>query len=1066
MKRYASLLGGAVILLVLAMSAVPTYAQEQSGSIQGTIKDAQGGVLPGVTVEVKNQETGSVQTTVTDGSGTYRFPALPPGRYDINATLQGFGPGKNPNVVLPLGQVLTINLTMPLAGVTETVQVTSESPLIDVKQNATVTVVSAERIERIPKGRDFTNVLAAVPGANIEARAGGISVGGASGSENRFIVDGIDTTNLQNGASGKTFITDFMNEVQAKTSGYNAEFSGATGGVVNAVTKSGTNTFRGSAGFYYRNNGPTGVDNKDDSSFWTGKQRRELRLNPTNTTVAEYITRPLDKEPVWEPVFEGGGPIIRNKLWYYGGYAPVRTHTTRTVTFATPVAGAPATQTFKRNSPVHRLTSNVMWQVSNALRARFAYNPQWDRVRGSLPGIEPNGTSTSNAATNYGLPGENRWNTSYAGTLDWTARSNFYVKFEGGYYFTDRETLGNGTQLRHSMDGNITVFPNVPADLVQPSGYIDNPSTSKTVTDKLDRLSFSATGTWFKRGFGEHAIKGGVRLERIGNTRDVGAIQPTITFHWDQPYTSSTGVQSRGTFGYFEVSRGVLGVGDIHSNNIGLFIQDGWSPTSRLTINAGLRTESERVPFYTPGKGNEGIEFGFGDKLAPRLGFAYDIRGDGKWKLSSSFGRYFDITKLEMPRGSLGGEQWHIYYYPLNTLNWKGINCQEADPSCPGPLLEVSTLRFGSNEPENPETAGVMTKYFGAPRNLIQDDMKPMTSQEFTIGLDHELTRVMSLGVRYQRKSVLHTIEDFGWNEDGTEFYFIGNPGEGYIGGLNFLWGQPNPETGFTPTPLYNPANTGGKVFSQVKPVRDYDSVELSLEKRLANRWSAVAVYQWSRLYGNYPGLASSDEAGSGNARLSPNVNRLYDGPWLMYDAHGNPVKGRLNTDRPHYFKLQPTYDFPWGTRIGATWYVRSGALYSKSLSYQGYAPVFFDGRGSLGRTSVEQAADLLVQHDIKLPGHMRLNVNMNIFNLFDNDVATSIWDTPFRDRFTFSPVETFFNGFDPIAVAAAGTQRPDARYFGGTAPARSVTNFQNASPMDRIFLGRREVRIGMKITF
>src|SRR5262249_15691362 len=462
--------------------------------------------------------------------------------------------------------------------------------------------------------------------------------------------------------------------------------------------------------------------------------------------------------------------------------------------------------------------------------------------------------------------------------------------------------------------------------------------------------------------------------------------QPTITFHWDQSYTSSTGAVTRGQYGYYEVSRGVLGVGDIHSNNWGLFIQDGWSPTSRLTINAGVRAESERIPFYTPGEENDGISFGFGDKIAPRLGFAYDLKGDGKWKTYGSFGRFYDIMKLEMPRGSLGGEQWHIYYYPLNTLNWKSINCQEADPSCPGQLIELSTLRFGSNEPDNPETAGVMTKYFGSKRNLLMDDMKPMTSQEFTFGLDHELTRVMSAGVQYQHKSVLHAIEDFGWNEAGTEFYFIGNPGEGYIGGLNFLWGQTNPATGFTPAPLYNPANTGGKVFPQVKPVRDYDMVQFTLTKRLADRWSAVAIYQWSRLYGNYPGLASSDEAGSGNARLSPNVNRLYDGPWMMYDTHGTPVLGHLNTDRPHYFKLQPTYDLPWGTSVGATWYIRSGALYSKSLSYQGYAPTFFDGRGSLGRTHVEQALDLLVQHDVKLPGHARLNVNLNISNLFDND--------------------------------------------------------------------------------
>jgi hypothetical protein len=1053
-------------LIALALFAVPAAAQEQTGALQGTIKDAQGGVLPGVTVEAKNQATGAVQSAVTNESGIYRFPALAPGRYDVSANLSGFAPAKNQNVILELGKVLTIDLSMAVAGVSESVQVTAESPLIDVKQNASSAVVTQERLDRIPKGRDFTNALTAVPGANIEARAGGVSVGGASGSENRFVVDGIDTTNLQNGSSGKTVPFDVISEVQVKTGGYNAEFPGATGGVVNAVTKTGTNAFHGSGGFYYRNNGPTGLENKDKGNFWVGKQRPSLRLNPLNTTTAEYFTTPLDEQPVWEPVFDAGGPVLTDKLWYYAAYAPVRTHQTRTVTWQTPAPGGPATQTFTEDNPTDRLVTNVMWQPSNAWRAKFGYNPTWIRSRHSRPSIEANGTSSASATVDYDSPGRNDWNNSYSGVVDWTVRPNLYVNITGGYFMTDFETLGNGTDIRHTMDGNISVFPGVPPDLNQPSGYSDARSSSKTVTDKLDRFYVNATGTWFKKAKGEHAIKAGARLERIGNSRDVGQVQPTITFHWDAPYTDSNGVVSRGTYGYYDVTRNVLGVGDIHSNNVGLFIQDGWSPTSRLTINAGIRTESERIPFYTPGEENDGISFGFGDKLAPRIGFAYDVKGDGKWKTYGSFGKYFDITKLEMPRGSLGGEQWHIYYYTLDTLNWKSVNCQEADPSCPGRLLETSTLRFGSNEPDNPETADVMKKYFGAKRNLLQDDMKPMTSQEFSFGLDHELTRTMSAGIRYQHKNVLHAIEDFGWNEGGTEFYFIGNPGEGYIGGLNFLWGQTNPATGFTPAPLYNPANTGGKVFPQVKPVRDYDSVELRLTRRLSNRWSAEAIYQWSRLYGNYPGLASSDEAGSGNARLSPNVNRLYDGPWMMYDTHGNQVLGRLNTDRPHYFKVQPTYDFPWGTMVGLTWYARSGALFSKDISYQGYQPTFFDGRGSLGRTSVEQAADLLIQHDFKLGGHSRVNVNLNISNLFDNNVATSIWTTPFRDRFTFSPVETFFNGFDPIAVGAAGTQRPDARYYGGTAPAKTLANLQNANPMDRIFLDRRLVRFGMKITF
>ena len=233
-----------VLTLCAALLSVPVFAQEQSGSIQGVVKDASGAVLPGATVEAKTGAAG-VATAVTDGQGIYRFPALAPGIYTITATLQGFTPVKVENVVVALGQLLTINHTLSIATLTEAVQVTGESPIIDVKQNATFATVSKDVIDRIPKGRDFTSVIAMSPGSNIENRAGGVSIGGASGSENRFIVDGIDTTNLQNGSSGKTFVTDFLDEVQVKTSGYNAEFPGATGGVVNAVTKSGTNVFHG-----------------------------------------------------------------------------------------------------------------------------------------------------------------------------------------------------------------------------------------------------------------------------------------------------------------------------------------------------------------------------------------------------------------------------------------------------------------------------------------------------------------------------------------------------------------------------------------------------------------------------------------------------------------------------------------------------------------------------------------------------------------------------------------------------------------------------------------------------
>ena len=153
--------------------------------------------------------------------------------YDVSATLASFSPQKFTEVNVGLGQIKRLEFALSLAGVQETVSVTAESPLVDVKQSARQTNIRAEQIDLLPTGRDFTTLVTQAPGANQEAKLGGLSIDGASAGENRYIIDGIETTNLQNGLSGKSVIADFVDEVQVKSSGYTAEYGGATGGVIN-----------------------------------------------------------------------------------------------------------------------------------------------------------------------------------------------------------------------------------------------------------------------------------------------------------------------------------------------------------------------------------------------------------------------------------------------------------------------------------------------------------------------------------------------------------------------------------------------------------------------------------------------------------------------------------------------------------------------------------------------------------------------------------------------------------------------------------------------------------------
>ena len=346
----------------LLLLATPAVSQEQRASIEGTIRDSSGGVLPGVTVEARSPSLAGVESTVSDSAGTYRFPALRPGRYDVTATLQGFQPAKSSDVRLELGQILKIDLAMQVGGVSETVKVTGESPLIDVKQNTAGANVEAETIERIPKGRDFANLVTSAPGITSEARNRGIQIDGASGADNRFLIDGVDTTNLLNGTSGKVLPPDFVDTVQAKASGYSAEYRASLGGVISAITKSGGNTYHGSAGIYY-----TG-DNLQ------GDVRETLRLNPSNTTVAEYVTTPLDDYSSPEPIFDLGGPIMKDRLWFYVGYDPSWTNRTRTVLFnSTRQLG-----TFSQKPTVTLLNYNVSGQITKNLRGRFAASNQRD----------------------------------------------------------------------------------------------------------------------------------------------------------------------------------------------------------------------------------------------------------------------------------------------------------------------------------------------------------------------------------------------------------------------------------------------------------------------------------------------------------------------------------------------------------------------------------------------------------------------------------------------------------------------------------------------------------------
>jgi len=424
---------------------------------------------------------------------------------------------------------------------------------------------------------------------------------------------------------------------------------------------------------------------------------------------------------------------------------------------------------------------------------------------------------------------------------------------------------------------------------------------------------------------------------------------------------------------------------------------------NRLTLNLGLRTEREDVPSYVASV--PGIHFSFQEKLAPRAGFAWDVKGDGKWKAYGSWGKFYDITKLDMPRASLGGDKSISYRFALDTYDWASIGagtCAGAPQSCPavypGTFYEQYDSRPAANNTNN---------IFG--KSLIDPDLKPMTSQEITLGLDHELTATTSVGFRWVRKWLNYTIEDLGWQIPRVgDVFIIGNPGFGMA-----------------------EYTMGPDVPPQPPATRDYDGVEFHVHKRLANRWYLNASYLWSRLYGNYSGLASSDEVTVGvGGRTSPNNNVVFDKIYASYDSTGSkqPVMGPLATDRPHQFKTQVAYNFPFGTTVAVNQFIASGTPITR-FAYAVSGRTYYKGRMSDGRTPTYSATDLNAQHEFTLPRNTRLQLEVNVLNLLDQKAVVTVFSRQDRDTIPLTTAQ-FFAGFDVPTEHAKYNIRLDPRFL------------------------------------
>lgn len=972
-SRYHGSFGGfaARTLAGIALFAAWTtgaWTQERFGEINGTVTDSSGAVLPNATITATNLGTGRIVIVTSNNTGVYLLRNLEPGHYKVRIEAKGFTAHEVPDVNLLLGKTLRLDTPMSVARAEQAIVITDEAPLIDTTNTTTANNITAEEFDRLPKARSFQNLAVLSTSVNSGVIEGGIQVNGSSGAENNFTIDGISTTSLINGQSRQNAVFEILQEVQVKTSGVSAEYGGALGGTISAISRSGGNSFHGDVHYYLSGN-------KLNAS-----PVQRLLQSPTDQITVKYWQDEKQKADTQEVGYTLGGYLVKNRLYFFSAANPQFNRDERNYKFS----NGREPGTFSRKSLNNFAYEKLSYDISRNLRGSTFFYWTPTATTGRLVGYNgecPNCTTSSLAANQVNRNiGNFIPQTNYGSDLTWVATPTTLFQVRAGRFWDNYKDTGlpNVTPVNYSTSASALPFV-IPAELRQPTGFNNTPRILQSFYDTATRTYIQADASKVFNAFGSHDLKLGIGTQKIVNRVLTG--YPTggyINVFWDRAFNSlvpGTPRNARGTYGYYEYHE--FGTGGTTGANLGnMYVQDNWRIMRRLTLNLGFRFEKETVPSFQRSVKDTAFSFGWGDKFAPRLGAAYDLFGDGKVKLYGSWGRIYDWVKYELARGTFGGDYWRVRYYALETPNVFSLT----STSRPGAPLW------------NPAQPDAFRNRRVPGFNTIDPAIKPMGLDNFSAGTEITIGPKMVLRASWVRNKLIRTIEDLGVLVDGNEEYYYANPGEGGA--------KITPTSGAT------------KPFATPTAKRTYDAAEFQFTKRGGN-WFGTASYVISRLYGNYAGLASSDELRTGadgggiygppqeafgqNFRPGGNANRAWDIDELLWDSKGNlDPQGRLATDRPHVVKLYGSRSFKWKgnqqTEVGAAFYGGSGTPLTTLVNTINGTQVFVNGRGDLGRTPVLTYTNMVVGHEVKFGEVKRMRVEFNADNLFNQKTARGVW--------------------------------------------------------------------------
>jgi outer membrane receptor protein involved in Fe transport len=933
-----------LVLVASGLAAGHAIAQT-TGDIEGIVSDSSGAPLPGATVTLSSPSLQGSRTSVSDGAGRFRFPALSPGTYLVTASLAGFAKVERSGQQVMLGGTTKVPIAMSVS-LKEEVVVMGEAPVIDTAHGGLGASTSVETIRKLPLARNFVSIAQTLPGTGTSV-GGGTSVYGATGLENQYIIDGVNTTGVKIGDQGKFLNQEFVQEVEVKTGGYEAEYSRALGGVINVVTKSGGNEFHGDAFGYYDGKGVSASDKRVADEAAIGLAEGNL---PQRFDFGADL----------------GGYFLKDRVWFFGAFNRVSSNTdvnvrtgyswTNPVVTTTPITNGDRSNIYSgkltfRLGEAHTLTAAVFGDPESVTGRQFD-------IIGPL--------TAQTGVTEYG-------GADVSVKYDGLFGPHFLVQAQYGHHEDKSDTTpdASGLAVRSRRSGFLTFYN---------AGSGDPFWTTEEYKRDAGKLAFTTF-------FGGHEIKAGVDYEGMKSNfmeqYGGGALVQDFYSRASGGYLFSYNVYFarvplnciaaydadgnvvKGNFGVpgkanaaVPNTQSCLGYTPLDSltnnpktENLGFFVQDSWKILKNLTLNAGVRYDNQKLKNAS---GETAIDLG--GEWSPRVGLVWDFLNNGKSKLYASYGRYYTTIPQDIQTRALGNE------YGTFAYNYsQGTRDPVADPS----VASYAYIQGGQ---------------------ITQDGLRGMYQDELVGGIEYEVFRNWSVGVKGIYKAIGRIVEDRCDLADPVSGL------SGYIpSGALTTCALTNMDGSSQLASMKDPTNpqcvaADGTLTAPCEPTnirRYYRGVELSAAHRFSNNFYLLASYVYSQLKGNYDG---NEKQSTG--QQDPNINADFD----YYNLVPNNF-GLLALNHTHQFKVSAAYTAPFGVTAGANFHYASGApLAVRGFARPGYTSERYltADRGFLEDLPGVYEMDLHLEYALRLGG-VSITPIVDIFNLFNRQGVTSI---------------------------------------------------------------------------